>query len=227
MAIEGAGTLSECRQLLKDKLDNCFARNDDPDPRNRFARRGVTREIFEQDRLEHFLRLLYKDTADLLHSLVPANLKSIAAKIRGLTDSPPCYNNVLAILFYSQCKDESLVKFVECLLGETPSGPTSDCDLPLGKSTACKAFGNDDGLKFWEQQYLFCPVILKEQDEVRSLASCPRPFLEPPKKIGQGAYAIVYRVRIEKGHLVNDQGVNDVSTTLLDEGSISNRYIAK
>lgn len=226
MAVEGAKTLRECRQLLKEKLDNCFVRNDDPDPRKRFARRGVTREIFEQDRLEHFLRLLCKDSADVPHSVVSANLKSIAAKIRGPTDSPTCYNNVLATLFYSQCKDESLVHFVECLLDETPSEPTSDCDLPLARSTACKAFGNDDGLKFWEQQYLFCPVVLKDRDEVVYGASCPRPFLEEPKQIGQGAYAIVYKVRIEKGHLINDQGVNDVSTSSCDD-SISNRYIAE
>lgn len=227
MAVEGAKTLRECRQLLKEKLDNCFARNDDSDPRNRFARRGVTREIFEQDRLEHFLRLLSKDRADVLHSMVPANLKSIAAKIRGDKDSPRCYNNVLAILFYSECKEESLVKFVECLLGGIPSEPISDYDLPLAESTACKAFGDDDGLKFWKHQYPFCPVILKEQDEVKYVASCPRPFLEKPKEIGRGAYAIVYRVTIEKGHLVNDQGVNDVNTTSPDVVSISNRHIAK
>ena len=226
MAVEGAKTLRECRQLLKEKLDNCFVRNDDPDPRNRFARRGVTREIFEQDRLEHFLRLLCKDSAEVPHSVVSANLKSIAAKIRGPIDSPTCYNNVLATLFYSQCQDESLIHFVECLLNETPSEPTSDSDLPLAKSTTCKAFGNDDGLKFWEQQYLFCRVVLKERDEVVYGASCPRPFPEEPKQIGQGAYAIVYRVRIEKGHLINDQGVNDVSTSSCDD-SISHRYIAE
>lgn len=227
MAVEGAKTLLECRQLFKEKLGDCFARNDGSDPRNRFARRGVTREIFEQDRLEHFLQLLCQDSANVPHSVVSANLKSIAAKIRGATDSPPCYNNVLAILFYAQCKDESLVHFVECLLSETPSKPTSDCDLPLERSTACKAFGNDDGLKFWEQQYLFCPVILKEQDEVRYVALCPRPFLEEPQEIGRGTYAIVYKVRIEKGHLINDQGVNDVSTSSSDDDSIYDRYTAE
>lgn len=64
-----------------------------------------------------------------------------------------------------------------------------------------------------EHQFVFRPVILKEQDEVRYVdhkQSCPRPFLEEPEKIGQGAYAIVYKVRIEKGHLTNNKGVHEV-----------------
>ena len=226
MAVDGAKTLLECRQRLKEKLDTCFARNDDQDPRKRFARRGVTREIFEQDRLEHFLQLLYQDSADVSHPLVPANRKSIAAKIRGSADSPRCYNDVLAILFYSQCNDQTLMGFVEGLLRQIPPWPTSDCDLPLARSTASDAFGTDDGLKFWEHQFLFCPVVLKERDEVRYVdhkQSCPRPFLEEPEYIGKGAYAIVYKVKIEKGHLTNDQGVNDVSTSSSNGVSVSKR----
>ena len=219
MAVEGTKTLLECRQRLKEKLDGCFARKDDLDPRKRFAPRGVTREIFEQDRLEHFLRLLCQDRSDV------SSLKSIAKKIRGSEDSPRCCNNFLAILLYSQCENRSLVDYIERLSYERPSNPTFDCDLPLMRLTACEAFGNDDGHKFWEHQFLFCPVILKEQDEARyvdHMQSCPRPFLEEPKKIGRGAYANVYKVKIEKGHLINDQGVNDVGPSPPDSGSISN-----
>lgn len=225
MAVEAAETLLQCRQLLKEKLDRCFARKDDLDPQKRFARRGVTREIFEQERLEGFFRLLYKDSNDVSQRGVPSSLEFIAKKIRGSDDSSRCSNNFLAILLYSQCKNQSLMDFIQYLLQEAPSKPIFDCDLPLTKSTACEAFGNDDGHNFWEHQFLFCPVILTEQDEVRyvdHMQSCPRPFLEEPKKIGQGAYAVVYKVKIEKGHLINDQGVNNVGPFPSTNGSISN-----
>ena len=96
---------------------------------------------------------------------------------------------------------------------ERYSKPAFDCDLPLTKPAAFEASGKDDGHNLWEHQFLFCPVVLKERDEVRYVdhkQSCPRPFLEEPEKTGQGAYAIVYKVRIEKGRLTNDQGVNEV-----------------
>lgn len=225
MAVEGAETLLECRQRLKEKLDGCFARKDDLDPQKRFARRGVTREIFEQDRLEHFLRLLYRDNSDVLHRVDSTSLQSVAKKIRGSEDSPHCCNNVLAILLYSQCKSQTMLDYTQRLLHESPLSLTYDCHLPLERSTACEAFGNDDGHNFWEHQFLFCPVILKERDEVRYVdhkQSCPRPFLEEPKKIGQGAYAVVYRVRIERGHLINDQGANDVGLSISDSSSKPN-----
>ncbi len=223
MAVEGAKTLDECRRRLKEKLDGCFARNDDP--QKLFARRGVTREIFEQDRLCRLLLLLCHDSTDESHRVVSANLESIAKRIRGSEDSPHCCNNVLAILLYSECKDRSLRNLIEGLTDERSSNSTFDRDLPLTKSKACEAFGDEDGHKFWMHQYLFCPVILKERDEARYVdhkQSCPRPFLEEPEKIGRGAYAIVYRVKIEKGHLINDQGANDVGSSTSDQSSISN-----
>lgn len=135
-------------------------------------------------------------------------------------NSPPRCNNVLAILLYSQCTDQTLRVFVGSLLHERSSKPAFDCDLPLTKPTACEAFGKADRHNFWEHQFLFGPVVLKEQDGVRYVddkQSCPGPFLEEPGKIGQGAYAIVYKVRIEKGHLTNNQGVNEVGPSPPDD----------
>ena len=225
MSVEGATTLPQCRQRLKEKLESCFARKDDLDPRKRFARRGVTREVFEQDRLEYFLRLLCQDSTYVFHRMVTANLKFIAEKIRGYADSPPRYNNVLATLIYAQCTDQPLRNFVESLLHERSSKPAFDSDLPFAKPAACQTFGKDDRHSFWEHQFLFCPVVLKERDQVRYVdhkQSCPRPFLEEPEKTGQGAYAIVYKVRIEKGHLTNDQGVNEVGPSPPNDRLIPN-----
>ena len=223
MAIEEAQTLVECRKGLKERLDSCFTRKDDENPQKRFARRGITREIFEEKRLERLIWLLYHDSPDTSYSKVPADPKSTAKKIRGSDASPHC-NNALAILLYSECKNESIMGFIECLLLIRRSKPTFDSDLPLTKAAACEAFGTDDGPKFWERQYLFCPVILEERKEVRYVDhrdSCPCPWLDDPKEIGRGAYAIVYRVKIEKGHLINDQGANDVRPSPSNERSMS------
>ena len=225
MAIEEAETLLECRQGLKEKLDSCIARKDDPDPRKRFARRGITREIFEEKRLERLIWLLYDCNPDTSHREVPADPRSIAKKIRGSGASPPCSNNVLAILLYSECKNESIMDFIECLLlTNKRAKPIFDSDLPLPRAAICEAFGDDDGDKFWVHQCVFCPVILKVQNEVRYLdhrQSCPRPFVKEPEPIGRGAYAVVYRVEIEKGHLISDQWVNEVRPSPSNENWMS------
>ena len=205
------GDINEYRQHLKKRIDNCFVRKDDEEPQKRFAPSGATREIFEQQRLFELVRFLVPDQTE-------AELNSIAEKIRGPAGSPRHYNvgynNVLATLLYAHCKNQTLRKFVEGLLLDTCSDPSCDGDLPFTKSRATDVFGDDDGQKFWEHQSLFSPVILEEQNEVIYTGQrrlCPLPFTENPKKIDQGAYAIVYRVTIEKGHLINEQGANDVS----------------
>lgn len=51
-------------------------------------------------------------------------------------------------------------------------------------------------------------MVLKETDEaiyVDDRASCPIPFIKGPVEIGRGADAIVRKVIIEKGHLVNER----------------------
>ena len=222
MAVEEAKTLDECCRRLREKLVGCFERNDDIDPpQNRFAPRGKTLEIFEQDRLEHLLLLLlYSGSTD---SYSP--LEYIAKKIRGSEDSRRCCN-FLAVLIYSNCKRQNLIDFVECLLNEEPRRPCFDADLPLTKHAASEKFG-EDVPTFWEHQYLFCPVILKGEEENMykdHKQSCPRPFVKEPEKIGQGAYAIVYKVVIAKGHLTKEGASNDVSPPLSYDGLVPEIY---
>ena len=218
MAIEEASTLSECRSGLKEKLDDCFAPRNDPDPKKRFARKGITREIFEKSRLEHLLKLLHCDTINVPSHDAGIDAIRVAECIRGAQDSSS-YCNVLATLLYSRCTDKTLRKFSSDLLERKAQNSISDSDLPLTKEDACKAFGTDDGYSFWEDQYIFSPVVLLENDESRYVgnkASCPLPILEEPEVIGQGAYAIVKKVMIERGHLVNgkDRTANDVGLAL-------------
>ena len=206
MAIEEAETLSECRSGLKKKLDGCFSRRNDPDPKKRFARKGITREIFEKSRLEHLLKLLHCDTINVPSHDAGIDPIRVAECIRGAQDSSS-YCNVLATLLYSRCTDETLRKFSSDLVEREAQNSISDSKLPFTKEDACKAFGTNDGNSFWENQYFFSPVVLHENDESRYVgnkASCPLPILGEPEVIGQGAYAIVKKVKIEKGHLVND-----------------------
>ena len=219
MAAEEATTLEECCRRLREKLDGCLERNNDI--KKRFAPRGMTLEIFEQDRLVHLLRLLdYKAYTDS-HRPV----ESIAKKIRGSEGARQCCN-FLAVLIYSDCTRQNLVDFVELLLSEEPHGPYSDDDLPLTKDAASEHFG-EDVHTFWEHQYIFCPVILKGQEEnvyKGHKQSCPLPFVKEPENIGQGAYAVVYKVVIAKGHLTNDEGSNDVSPPLSNDNLVFKTY---
>ena len=222
MAVEEARTLEECCRRLREKLDGCFERNNDIDSlQKRFAPRGKTLEVFDQDRLKHLLLLLLDNGSTDSHRLV----ESITPKIRGSEGSRPCCN-FLAVLIYSDCKRQNLVDFVELLRSEEPHRPCSDDDLPLTRDAATEQFG-DDVHTFWEHQYLFCPVILKGQEEniyKGHRQSCPLPFVKEPEKIGQGAYAIVYKVMIAKGHLTTDEGSNDVSQPLYYSDSMPKTY---
>ncbi len=207
MVLDEAELLSECRRLLKDKLDNCFARRDDPNPKKAFARRGITREIFEESRLERLFGLLLQSESNLVAHNDSFDLKRIAESIRGSGNSVT-YCNVLATLLYSRCTNETLRRFSSEILLTEPGKPITDDDLPLTQKDAREAFGNHDGYQFWVDQYVFCPVVLKENDEARYVgnrASCPMPFIEEPVEIGKGAYAIVRKVVIEKDHLVNER----------------------
>lgn len=208
MVVEEAESLSEYRQLLKDKLADCFTRKNDLNPNTtKFARRGITREIFEESTLEHLFGLLLQGGGFTAAPGDSVDLTRIAKNIRG-TRTSLTYCNVLATLLYSRCLDKSLQKFLSDILQIESHKPIADNDLPLTQEEACKAFGDQDGYQFWEDQYVFCPVVLKENDEsiyVDNRAFCPMPFIEDPVEIGRGAYGVIRKVTIEDGYLVNER----------------------
>lgn len=204
MAADGHDTLHGYRTHLKEKLEHSFAGGHE-EPRKRFARNGIMREIFEPQRLVHLLRLLLYQNTGGIDPSGEDRLNRIAERIRGTGDGL-VFCNILAGLLYARCESETLKNWAESLLHDKLRGLFSDSDLPLTESEAEKAFGSEDGLSFWEHQFLFCPVILEEGDEsiyVDHRHSCPLPFLDKPKYLGKGAYATVYKVKIERGHLIN------------------------
>ena len=198
-------TLAGCRNHLKEVLDGCFTRADDPDPRKRFARRGITKEILEEQRLIHLFHLLYHRGDEKLNSKSKDRARLIATKIRGCEGSL-AYCNVLATLLYARCSDESLRTLAEGLLDGKISEALSDDGRPLPKEQLCSIFGVNDGHDVWEHQSLFRPVVLMAGDEnVYEGESSPLPFPEDPVWLGRGSFATVYKVKIAKGHLIMDK----------------------
>ena len=203
-------SLAECRSYLKQRLDCCFARGDDPT--KRFAPNGVTKEILDQWTLFQLLKhIVYPETYQI-DAVDEASLKSLVRKIRGLeTTTSRGYCNVLATFLYMRCTDDCLQSWAQDLAQDIAPNdqyrPICDNDLPLTRSAALEKFGHDDGQSFWEQQYLFCPITLKEFDEsiyVDAKKSCRLPFRQERIKIGKGSFATVYKVEIETGHMVNE-----------------------
>ena len=198
-------TLAGYRNHLKERLDGCFTRADDPDPRKRFARRGITREILEEQRLIHLFSLLYNTGKDNLNLESKDRVESIVGKIRG-DEGSLAYCNALATLLYACCSDKSLRTLAEGLLdGQIPE-VLSDNGRPLPKEKLCSIFGVNDGHDVWEHQSLFRPVLLMAYDEnVYEGESSPLPLVEDPVKLGSGSFATVYKVKIEEGHLIMDK----------------------
>ena len=211
MAPESQYSLAEYRKDLQQRLDDCFSRRDDPDPSKRFARNGVTKEILDGQVLFQILKLLIYQGDDGADATDDDYIRSLALEIRGSeTGTSPGYCNILGTLLYARCTNDCLKTWAKSLL--PPSShcphqkPADDNDLPLSKLAARSNFGHDDGHTFWEQQYLFCPITLKESDEsvyVGLKQCCRLPFLEERTKIAKGSYAIVYKVNVASGHMVN------------------------
>ena len=207
-------SLADCRRSLKRRLDDCFTRKDDPNPSKRFARNGITREILNEATLYHLFKLLNFTDNHVLSGTDDQCLKSLVSVVRGLemetSPSPPEYCNILATLLYARCTDECLRSWAKTLSHQRSHDheprPFNDNDLPLTEPAAQKSFGDADGHCFWELQFLFCPITLKESVEsvyVDHERSCRLPFTEERTKIGSGNFARVYKVKIEKGHMVN------------------------
>lgn len=202
-------SLPEYRGYLKEKLDDCFTRKDGQNPSERFARNGVTEEIFDKQTLFLLLKLIIDRGPSETDATHQDFLLSLVWRIKGSeTESLPCCCNILATLLYARCTDNCLKTWATSSLPnkshDREQRLISDADLPLTLFEARATFGYDDGHSFWEQQALFCPVTLKEFDESVYEQSCPLPFAEKRVSIGRGNYAKVYRVKIEKGHMINE-----------------------
>lgn len=75
--------------------------------------------------------------------------------------------------------------------------------LPLEKDDAREAFGRPLGDKFFDEQFIFCPVVLQENTVniyKGTRSKCKLPYLEQ-SKLGSGSFGVVYKIRMPQGHL--------------------------
>lgn len=75
--------------------------------------------------------------------------------------------------------------------------------LPLEKDDAREAFGRPLGDKFFDEQFIFCPVVLQENTVnvyKGTKSKCRLPYLEQ-SKLGSGSFGVVYKIRMPQGHL--------------------------
>ena len=140
---------------LKGKIDSCFTRSDHPDPRKRFARRGITREIFDEHRVFKLFERLYFDKDTIVDESANKRLRLIAEKVRG-NETSESFCNALATLIYMRCTEDSLKVYADRLLNDRlPKVLADDGLLPLPEPRLIEIFGKDEGHNFWEQQCLF------------------------------------------------------------------------
>lgn len=200
--------------LLK-QIENGFVSG----PVNKFMPAGKTRGIFEthQDRLKGYLREYYPD------------LNRVRKIVEGTLRCPEKqFPNILATLIHLNDYDakeafEGLGNLLEDFI--SPQNAVGNVvgtirldegkeypRLPLSREKAKRHFGDHIGERFFEEQYKFCPLVLRQEHslhlDTHELQKCLFPILEE-SHIGQGAYGQVSKVRIPYGHLIVEKDGRD------------------
>lgn len=106
---------------------------------------------------------------------------------------------ILAILTYINYDIANLRAFRTRFVSNLGS-VTRDSALPLSKARARELFGVESGERFYRKQFIFCPVILKEGEEVE----CKEPWCRLPFQqvddLSSGSSGVVTKVIVPKGH---------------------------
>jgi hypothetical protein len=127
---------------------------------------------------------------DLLNLLAGNN---IAARERECLIN---YCKVLLVLIESGCTCEDLQRFKARALEDDG---IRDRHLPVQRARAIDQYGEDLGKSFHRNQFMFCPVILRDGEEKTYLGEmdqhCPLPF-ESREKLGGGSSGAVYKVKV-------------------------------
>ena len=118
-------------------------------------------------------------------------------------------HDVVAVMIFASVQREGFRNFIKHILAlPLHDGQRDLGGLPWDESKANDIFQHAQSASgFLDYQMIFCAVTLRKNTELR----CPRgtrmPFLPdaetflPDKKLGEGAYGQVFRVRIAEGHV--------------------------
>ncbi|KAL6714396.1 hypothetical protein ACLMJK_007819 [Lecanora helva] len=184
---------------LMTKLDDALTPKNAKDPKKRFARKGVTKDVLSERKLTKLFSAVRPSNANTYSRPDP---EAIARRVTGAANLAS-FSNVLAVLLHTRCSEESLRAFMERLM--TRDDIPSDAALPLGKPAAREVFGDFEGTRFWQSQFPFCPVVLKFGSVYP--AGCQLPFTKDAEYLGEGGYGKVWEVEVEAGHMCTISGM--------------------
>ena len=187
-----------CDGLIR-RIETCIQLKHDPP--KRFAPYGAVNSLL-RDR-QHELRELFRQLFDL-RNVISFRLERIINRTLGADNQRPGLCNILATLLFMRGGASILKQFEVFILSSEAVSSYTDDNLPFDLETCKKLFPvGGRGGDFFREQFQFCPVVLKKHQDVicqGHKASCPLPCLKE-EPIGSGAFGVVYKVLIERGHL--------------------------
>ncbi|KAF5568827.1 serine threonine kinase [Fusarium phyllophilum] len=176
--------------------------------KDKFATRGMVRDILSRPMLEMLYQSIYDDGPDAVNAY--RFLRSIERKM---------LHDFLAILLYAKCSINAAKVFTDKLVfgnmaEEQQQYSETPYLLPATEDYLNNLFDPFDAQEIFAEQQPFCTIVLGgpgavsvDQDDKRSL-----PWLDE-KHIGSGAFGSVYEVKIPKDHLTMHRDFNQTIRT--------------
>ncbi|KAF5576377.1 serine threonine kinase [Fusarium pseudocircinatum] len=164
--------------------------------KDKFATRGMVRDILSRPILEMLYESIYDDGPDAVNAY--RFVRSIERKM---------LHDFLAVLLYAKCSIDAAKAFTnELIFGNMAEEQQQYSEtpylLPATEEYLKNLFDPFDAQEIFAEQQPFCTIVLGgpgvvtiDQDDKRSL-----PWLDE-KHIGSGAFGSVYEVKIPKDHL--------------------------
>ncbi|CAI7588020.1 unnamed protein product [Penicillium pancosmium] len=202
MQIEREQISEELCDRFKHRIGDRFSKNY---RHERFLPHGTAQEVIRNHRgdLERLLRSVSEALA--------ADKKLLGEVANQIEEG---LSNILAILLMDRAINDTwaLKQFLSLIL------QTNNCmwdplllrdsELPISRAHAEHLF-EDRGESFFTTQLKFCAIVLQDKKELNCSDNaqmlCPLPYLDQ-KEIGSGGFGQVWRVVIEKHHLLSENG---------------------
>ncbi|KAF4585780.1 ankyrin repeat protein [Ophiocordyceps camponoti-floridani] len=161
----------------------------------RFAKRGTSSQVLDEDALRRFMRSLELNDPPLTETLFAERVRE-----RQLHD-------FLATLIFAACDADAAGNFLSKLVAASVWPVRDDLGeamgtLPANRRQLEELFGNTvDADRFLSKQAYFCTVVLRKRDEVHvKNGDFQRlPYLQE-KPLGWGSFGRVFKVTIAPGH---------------------------